>query len=110
MIDEAASQEIISDELGTDIHFLRKNTRNILTHKQDMASHMTAGWEKDPTSNTRYMLTDERLEKLALLQRDSKESLFTSREVFAREALRLLFQVFKSCIDSGRDCSDLVKK
>ncbi|MFX0171411.1 MAG: hypothetical protein ACFE9L_05780 [Candidatus Hodarchaeota archaeon] len=110
VIKEAVNQEIISNELATDLHFLRKNTRNILSHRPDMASHMTVGWEKDPTSTTRHMLSDERLEKLAILQRESGESLFVSREVFAREALQLLFRVFKSCIDSGRKWTDLVKK
>jgi len=107
VIIEAVKQEIISDELANELHFLRKNTRNILSHKQDIASHMTVGWEKDPTSKTRFMLTDERLEKLIPLQHGS-QSLFGSREVFAKEAIQLLFQVFKSCIDSGRNWSNLV--
>ena len=38
---------------------------------------------------------------------DSKTSIFVSREVFAKEAIQLLFQVFKSCISSGRDWSNL---
>lgn len=108
VINEAVKQDIISNELADRLHFLRKNIRNIITHKQDMASHMTVGWEKDPTSKTRFVLDDKRLEKLAQLQRDSKESFFTSREVFARETIQLLFQVFQSVITSGKDWSNLV--
>ncbi len=103
IINKAVSQKIISQELGKDLHFLRKNTRNILSHEHNMASHLTVGWEKDPESKTRYMLSDERLEKLAILQRDSKESLFVSREVFAKEALQLLYRVFNGCLTSGKN-------
>jgi len=110
VIKEAVKQEIISPKLGDELHFLRRNIRNILTHEQDMAAHMTLGWKKDPESETGYMLDDVRLEKLASLQRDSKESFLVSREVFARETIQLLFKVFKSCITSGKDWSDLVKK
>ena len=110
VIKEAVKQEIISPELGDELHFLRKNTRNILTHEQDMAAHLTVGWKKDPESETGYMLDDDRLEKLASLQRDSKESLFVSREVFARETIQLLFQVFQSYLSSGKNWSNLVKK
>ncbi len=104
---EAVKQEIISPELGSELHYLRQNTRNILTHDVGMASHMTVGWEKDPTSAAGHMLTDKRLDKLVPLQRDS-QSLFASREVYAKEAIQLLFQVFQSVIASGKDWSNLV--
>lgn len=109
VINEAIKQKIISDKLASDLHFLRKNTRNVLTHRQDMTSHMTVGWEKDPESETGFMLSDERLKKLNKLQRGAK-SLFRSREVFAKETIQLLFQVFKSCINSGRNWSNMVEK
>lgn len=109
VIKEAVKQKIISTELGKNLHFLRKNTRNILTHDQNMALHMTLGWEKDPESKTGHMLSDGRLEKLVSLQHGSKNSLFTSREVFAKETIQLLFKIFKSIIDSGKDWSNLVE-
>ena len=108
VIDEAHKQGIISDNLKDEVHYLRKNTRNILTHDQKMGSHMTLGWEKDPDNKTGHMLTNERLEKLSQLQRDSKESFFVSNEVFARETIQLLFRVFNSCIVSGNNWSNLI--
>jgi hypothetical protein len=44
-----------------------------------MASHITKGWEKDPASNTRYMLTDRILKKAySLRERYLPEKLFSS--------------------------------
>ncbi|MFX1512881.1 MAG: hypothetical protein ACFFCQ_09870 [Promethearchaeota archaeon] len=102
VIDEAVNQEIISIELAGVFHYLRRSIRKILVHRQDMASHMIVGIEKDPESDTGFMLSDERLEKLAPLQRVSKESLFVSKEVFAREAI-------KSCFNFFRDVFPLVE-
>lgn len=96
LINKMRSQNYISLELKEKLHYLRKNTYNILKHSQSMASMMQLGWEKELGSKTLTSLSDKRLAEIVEIMKlnPDSEGLF-SREYLGLEGIMLYYRLLQ---------------